>query len=75
MMEDEHLDLDEVSLDFLDWFLERVHILSVRQSKNHHDFTQMYNTVMRMHHERDVKKLFGHERSFYNVENTVGGTG
>jgi len=60
-MNDEHLELDEVAGDFVDWFHERIHILCVRQSKNHHNCLHMFDTIMRMHYERDWEKLFGHE--------------
>ena len=65
MMNDEHLELDEVTGDFCDWFAERIHHLCVRQSNKHYEFHRMYHTMMKSSFDNEVEKLFGHKRSFY----------
>ncbi len=65
MMTDEHLELDQVAGDFVDWFNERIHILCVRQAKNHRACVLMVNTLKQTHFDHDIKMLFGYEREFY----------
>ena len=64
-MNDEDLELDEVTGDFCDWFAERIHHLCVRQSNKHYEFMRMYNTVMLGHYDNGIEQFFGHKRSFY----------
>ncbi len=64
-MNDEHLELDEVTGDFVDWFHVRIHYMAVEASVYHHRYMRQHRTIMEYHFEKGVEKLFGHELSFY----------
>jgi len=61
----EHLELDQVAGDFVDWYSERVHILCVRQSEIQYDTAVLSSKTILMHFKYDVNKLFDHSILFY----------
>ena len=66
MVNDEQLELDEVAGDFCDWFAERIHHISVRQSNEHYLFMRMCSAIMLNHFNDDIEQFFGRRKSSYN---------